>query len=303
MTIEPARMRRSFALWPVLIAALGLSGCAAMEEIAPPPTPAALIDTGDQAARRGDFEHALTYYLRAVAAEETPEAWFRVGAAADELGNTERALFAYLQVIDLDATHAGAQEGAGLAYMALNDSEAAEEHLRQAVALEPRSWRSQNALGILADRAENFDEAQQHYDAALKINPNSPMLVNNLGYSHYLAGDLDQAARDFYRATELSPDYSAAWVNLSRVYADQSWYDDAITMLERVSDKAKAYTDVGTMAYENGDLGESEKLLTEAIRISPTYLPAANRTLDLVRSKLVDPQQETQELDRLEAAR
>jgi Flp pilus assembly protein TadD len=249
-------------------------------------TPQAAIAAGDEAARREDFERALAHYLRAVSTEETVEGWLRVGAVCTKLGHSERALQAYLRVVALDPLHAEALEGAGLEYMALRNDAAARDHLTRVVELDPRRWRSHNALGVLADRAEDHTAAIAHYEAALEVNPQSPMLLNNLGYSRYLSGDLDQAARDIYAATRLNQNYKPAWSNLAMVYAHRGWYADAVGILARSTDKATAYNDIGYIAYRRGDLVESEQLLNEAVRLSPTYYETAYRNLESVRIKL-----------------
>jgi Flp pilus assembly protein TadD len=230
----------------------------------------------------------LTSYLLAIDSQETPdpEVWFRVGAVCTHIGKDEKALQAYLQVVALNPNHAGGQEGAGLAYMNLKARDQARAYLVAAVTLEPRRWRAHNALGILADRREDYSAAILHYETALAINPSSPMLLNNLGYSRYLSGDLEQSARDFYQVTQLDAGYAPAWSNLGRVYARQGWYMDAVNILSRATDKSTASNHVGYIALQNGDLADAEQLLSEAIRLSPTYYQSAYQNLELVRARM-----------------
>jgi len=278
--------------------ALAAAGCATTGRTPPPPaypTAQEAVAAGDEAARRGELDRALAHYLRAADAasadtEETAEVhaeiWLRVGAASDAIGQRDRALNAYLKAIDLDPTRAEAHEGAALDLLARGRSAEAREHLTAATRLEPRRWRSHNGLGVLADQAGDHAGAITHYQTALDLKPESPMLLNNIGYSRFLANDLDQAARDFYAATELDPNYKPAWSNLGMVYARRGWYADALAILAKVTDEAKAHNDVGAIALARGDLAEAEGLLSEAVRLSPTYYATANRNLQLVRSRL-----------------
>jgi Flp pilus assembly protein TadD len=285
----PGGPARVLALTGVLIF---VSGCAtvggsARETLADnAASPEQSLAQGDAAARRGDFERALVYYLESVGAKETADAWLRVGAACTRLGRSERALQAYLKVIELDPTQVDAHEEAGLDYLAIGDTAAAREQLTRALELDPARWRSQNGLGILADGAEDHAEAIGHYEAALKLNPKSAMVLNNLGYSRYLSGDYDHAARDLYAATQLDAGYKAAWSNLAMVYAHRGWYPVAIEILSKVADKATAYNDVGYIAFQRGDLEQSEQLLNEAIRLSPVYYETAHRNLRRVRDAM-----------------
>ena len=250
-----------------------------------PIAPETSIAAGDEAARRGEFERALAYYLRAVDQVQTADLWLRVGAACTRLGQPQRALHAYLNVIALDPAHVDAHEGAGLEYVALKNSSAAREHLANAIALDSQRWRSHNALGIIADQNSDHAAAIAHYEAALAINPSSPLLLNNIGYSRYLSNDLEQAARDFYAATQLDPNYKPAWSNLAMTYAKRGWYKVAIETLLEASDEATAYNDVGYIALMRNDLAEAEQLLNEAIRLSPVYYPIARQNLDSVIAK------------------
>jgi Flp pilus assembly protein TadD len=274
------------------LGALLLSGCASTGGARAPDPAAAVMSpemslaAGDAAARKGDFERALVYYVEAVSAEETPDGWLRVGAACTRLGQTERALTAYLKVIELDPEQVDAHEEAGLAYLSRGDAEAARAHLSRALALDARRWRAENALGILDDQAEDHASAIAHYQAALELNPASPMLRNNLGFSKYLTGNLEGAEADFRIATTLDADYKPAWSNLALVYADRGSYSQAVSLLAKVSEKPTAYNDVGYMALQRGDLLEAERLLSEAVRLSPAYYKTAYENLEAVRSRM-----------------
>jgi Flp pilus assembly protein TadD len=269
----------------VLGAGCATSGGSRTAEVETPSAEETLA-AGDEAARRGDFERALAYYVRAVGLEPTADGWLRVGAAATRLTQRERALQAYLQVIALDPAQAEAREGAGLELMARGKLDEARVHLAQAVQLEPRRWRSHNGLGVIADQRRDHAAAIAHYEAALALRADSPMVLNNLGYSRFLSGDLTQAARDFYAATRLDGDYKPAWANLGMVYAHEGWYADAIEILTKVSDRATAHNDVGFIAFERGDLTEAEHFLSEAVRLAPTFYETAWRNLQAVRNRI-----------------
>jgi Flp pilus assembly protein TadD len=289
---EQGRTRRAPALLLVLCASLAACSSMPREANSDPAsditTAPGALRAGDEAARHGDFERALAHYLRGVGLENTLDGWLRVAAVYTQLHQTERALAAYRKVLEHDPDHLDARESVGLESLALGNHEAANSYLASVVESDPRRWRSHNGLGIAADRAGAHAAAVDHYTAALALVPDSPMILNNIGYSRYLSGDFEQAARDFYRATQLRPDYAAAWGNLGMLYARRGWYEDAVRTLTRAMDKPKAYNEVGYIAYRNGDLIESEQLLSEAVRLSPTYYQAAYRNLEVVRARIRD---------------
>ncbi len=136
---------------------------------------------------------------------------------------------------------------------------------------------------MYADKADDFATAQEHYDTALSINPDAAHVLNNRGYSKFLAGDVEGATLDFYEAAN-DRGFPQSWANLGRVYAKQGWYDDAIITYGHVMSEANAYNNTGYAAIENGDFIQAKRYLHEAIRLSPTYFPAAEENLSLLEN-------------------
>lgn len=285
------RLRTSLPV--VVTIVLAVTGCAATgganrdasdgENV---PSVGQTLATGDEAARRGDFERALVYYMRAVDMEQTPEVWMRIAAASSRLNNSQRARDAFLRVVELEPEMTDALEGVGLESMALGDTETARRYLDRTLQADSQRWRAHNGLGILDDGAGDHEAAIAHYVAALEINPESPVVLNNLGYSRYLLKDLDQAARDLYSATRLDPSQDRAWANLALVYAHKGWYADAVQTLAEVIEEAAAYNDIGYVAFQRGDLEEAAELLGEAIRLSPVYFETAHKNMAAVRARM-----------------
>jgi Flp pilus assembly protein TadD len=277
----------------VVTAVLVTTGCAAtggankgLSDSESVPTVAQMLTSGDDAARRGDFDRALVHYMQAVNVEQTAEVWMRVAAASSRLDHSQRARDAFLKVVELDPAMTDALEGVGLESIALGDTVTAREYLNRALQADSQRWRAHNALGILADEAGDHEAAIAHYTAALEINPESPVVLNNLGYSRYLKGDLDQAARDLYSATQLDPSQDRAWANLALIYAHKGWYADAVQTLTKVADEAAAYNDIGYVAFQRGDLEQAAELLDEAVRLSPVYFETAQKNIAAVRARM-----------------
>jgi len=112
------------------------------------------------------------------------------------------------------------------------------------------------------------------------------MLWNNLGYSLYLADNLVGAEVNMRKALSLDPDHSAAKRNLSLIFARQGLYAEALKIMLTAESKATAYTDIGVLAFKLGDYDQAELLLTEAVRVSPTYNAVASRNLAAVRERM-----------------
>jgi Tfp pilus assembly protein PilF len=150
--------------------------------------------------------------------------------------------------------------------------------LKLAVEFDDGLWRAHNALGVYEDKAGAFAAAQLHYDRALSINPDAVHVLNNRGYSKLLAGNVRGATIDLQDAAE-NRNFPLAWANLGKLYAAQGMYGDAIATYKHVMSEAHALNNTGSAAIENGDFVQAKLYLSEAIRLSPTYFPAAEEGL------------------------
>ena len=237
-----------------------------------------------QALHNGEIDKALFFYVRALQFQpENVELLAHIGEIQMRRKNHALARRAFLTARSYDPTHARSLEGLGLIYMATGMHEQAVDELELAVANDDQLWRAHNALAVYADKAGNFTTAQRHYDAALSINPDAAHVLNNRGYSKFLAGDFDGAAVDLYEAAE-NQAFPLAWANLGKLYATQGWYGDAITTYKHVMSEAHALNNTGYAAIENGDFTQAKLYLDEAIRLSPTYFPAAEDNLSLLEN-------------------
>ncbi len=242
-------------------------------------SPAEIMQVGDEAARAGDYERAITVYNQAIEAAPSADLWFRVAWIYARLGKKQIAADAYVMTLQYDPKHARAHEELGLLYLENKNREKAAQHLRLAVEADSGLWRSHNVLGVLADTSGDSGAALAHYQAALAINPESAQVLNNLGYSHYLAGNLDQAEQSYQQALVLEPGNRAARVNMGLLHARRGDYPRAVEVMGAAMDKAKTHNDIGYVALQNGDMEVAERLFREAIRLSPSYYETAHQNL------------------------
>ena len=241
-----------------------------------------------QALQQGDVDKALFFYVRALQFQpENVELLAQIGEIQMRRNNHDLARRAFLAALKYDPTHAHSLEGLGLIYIAEGMHEQAVVELKSAVAYNDQLWRAHNALGIYEDKAGDFAAAQLHYDKALSINPDAADVLNNRGYSKLLAGNMDGATLDFYEAAE-NRNFPLAWANLGKLYAAQGRYSDAITTFKHVMSEAHALNNTANSAIENGDIAQARLYLDKAIRLSPTYFPAAEENLSLIAQRELD---------------
>lgn len=239
-----------------------------------------------KALRAGEVDKALFFYVRALQFNpENVELLALIGDIHMQRNDLARAGRAFGEALSLDPAHARSLEALGLIYMAQGRIDEAITRLSSATALDDSRWRAHNALGIHFDKNGDYARARSHYDAALAQNPAAGQVLNNLGYSKYLAGDLDGAAIDL-RAAATERGFELAWGNLGLVYASQGRYEDAISAYGEIMGEANAFNSTGQVAMNNGDLWSAKYYLDEAVRLSPTYFPQAEKSLQQLQTIL-----------------
>lgn len=243
------------------------------------------IARGSHAIRSGEVDKALFFYVRALQLQpDNVELMAHIGSIHMRRNDFKMAKRVFLAARSHDPVHAQTLEGLGLIYLNEGLHEAAISALTLAIANDDQLWRAHSMLGVYADKAGDFKTALFHYDTALSINPNAAHVLNNRGYSKYLAGDNHGAALDFYEAAK-NQGFTQSWANLGRVYAGQGWYDSAIETYREVMSEEHALNNTAKAAIQNGDFEQAKNYLDEAIRISPTYFPAAEENLASLDSR------------------
>jgi tetratricopeptide (TPR) repeat protein len=233
----------------------------------------------DAARKDGQIDKALYFYVKALKFDpDDAELLAAIGYLHQYRGNKVLAVRAYTLALRINPDFAEVLEARGLMLLAAREDERAASDFARAVTISPNAWRSHNGLGLLADRRGDHAEAVAHYDRAISINPKSGAILNNRGYSRLLLGDLARAEEDLRTAATVF-NHDQAWVNLGKLYAHQGRYDVAVASYEEVLPKPEALNKVAEASMAVGDHETALYLLEQAIRLSPTYFPAAEENL------------------------
>ena len=207
---------------------------------------------GRASAARGEYEHAVTEYRRAI--EISPgyaKAYNSMGLALEELGRDDEALQAYMTAAGKDSTLASVRNNIGSfllergraaeakgwfeeaialdqytaqAHMNLamvvagdGDLERAEYHLRCAVTADPEFKEAWDALGRVLEETGRLSEAAGAYARAVAIDPNYAAARHDLGVILAMGGRYEESLRELEAARRLSPDDPRIAANLARV--------------------------------------------------------------------------------------
>ena len=119
------------------------------------------------------------------------------------------------------------------AELAQGHIEAAIDHARRALDIQPGNPVALQALGIALYNAERFDEAIGVYHQGLAVQPNSAGIYNHLGNALRASGKLELAAEAYRHAITLRPDTAELHANLGHVLFLLESFDEALECYRR----------------------------------------------------------------------
>lgn len=116
----------------------------------------------------------------------------------------------------------------GIVTLRLREPQAAEVHIRKALALAPDHLEARTLMGWLnLEVKRDYPAAIEDYTRVVKQMPDLPEAYNNLGVAFRKKGEMERALENFNRALELREDYGEARSNRGWVYAEQKKWREA----------------------------------------------------------------------------
>ncbi len=185
------------------------------------------------------YDEALEQYTEALRLARSERAALGVARSARATGRAVDAV-TVLQTFLKDAPTANAWNELGLIHEQTGDLAAAENALRQAIALDAQSSWLHNNLGYNLMRQEKTAEAESAFRRALELNPKSATSRNNLGTILARCGNVEEALKQF----------------------------------QSVADRATAHNNLASVLLETGEYERSREELLKALAIRPYFAPA-----------------------------
>ncbi len=227
---------------------------------------------GNQELAAGNNDAALALFVKSLNLQpNNAELLSKVGLIHANKHNLNLAEEAYRLALKQQADNIAALTGLGLVLIQQHQREQALPLLKSALNKDPSCWRCANGLALLYDQQQQYATALTYYQRALKILPHSAQLLNNRGYSHYLAGHWAEAEHDYREALRLEDNYSPALQNLALLQTRQGKTQEALLTFQKATDKASAYNNIGYIFMLDGNYGDAEQYLEQAISLSPVY--------------------------------
>ena len=159
------------------------------------------------------------------------------------------------------------------AELAQGHIDAAIDHARRALALQPDNPVALQALGNALYDAQRFDEAIGIYHQGLAVQPNSAGIYNNLGNALHAAGKLEEAAEAYRHAVTLRPDAAELHANLGHILCLLERIDEAVECYRRAiaidPNDADIRTVLGTLLRPRKEFEEACEHYRHALRLRP----------------------------------
>ncbi len=118
-------------------------------------------------------------------------------------------------------------------YMAKREMKKAEQHLKQAIRLNPGEARYHQELGAVYNYQARFLEAARQFEKSLELRPGHPETTHLLGWAVFMAGDQKRGQQIMELALELDDTNTGTLNDLAVCLMEQGKPGDALLVMER----------------------------------------------------------------------
>jgi len=239
------------------------------------------------------LDEALIACERAVKLRpEYPEALFKMGIIYFSRNDFPRAVAEFQRAALLPAISAWCNSFQAIIHARLEQTEAAEAAVFQAVKADPKCdllWMAWNEIGLAWYSAEKYSRSATAYSEATILVPDEPQVWFNLGVCFHKLGDLEAARDSYQQAVDLKESFPGAWHNLGIVCAqngDHSAAENAFRReVNRVPDNIRAWYDLGVTLQKLGREDEAREAFQKVDLLSHAAAEPSN-----VPDETSDPQ-------------
>jgi tetratricopeptide (TPR) repeat protein len=238
---------------------------------------AAFVNRGLAYFAKGEDDHALADYDRAIALKPDFEsAYVRRGLAYHDRGQYDRAIADFNQAIRLRPDNADAYDGrASAAYQSGAYGDALRD-LDWLIAQKPRDVLTHIKRASTYSKLEDHDRAIADIDRAMELSPDDAVVWYARGTTYYLKGDFDRAFEAYDRAIAIKPDSADFYLGRGGIYVIRSDLDLAVLdydkAVELKPDDARLWRLKGLAEFLRADYEAAAGAFTHAQRIKRTDL-------------------------------
>ena len=180
----------------------------------------AMIALSDIANENRQFTEATSILQQAISINpENGYLYKLLGDSYRRNSNYKKSSKAYETAYEKGHSTSNLHRNLGITLERLDQTQAAEKHLKIALEMNPDDAFALNYLGYWwADQGRNLDEAIALIERAVELRPDSGYFVDSLGWAHFRLGKAKIAVQFLEQATELEPADSEITGHLGDVY-------------------------------------------------------------------------------------
>lgn len=149
---------------------------------------------------------------------------------------------------------------------------------RQAIAINPKLFKSCYELGNLLQQQQKWQEAITFYHQAIEINPNLANPYLQLGLTCLQQGIRQDATHYFQETIRLNPDLFRPYLELGNIYQQEGKYPEAIdyfrAAIKLKPDLFRAYYQLTKLLTKQGRIEEAINYYRQAIAVKPDLFRA-----------------------------
>jgi tetratricopeptide (TPR) repeat protein len=169
-----------------------------------------LVDKGDTASGKGDYDLAITCYTSAIKLDPgDARTHYDRGLAYFFKEEYPKAITDYTEAIRLDPQYSDAFAGLGCARYSTKDYPGSVAALSQAILLAPQASLPYLNRAMAYDEQGDYDKAMADYDMAVQLDPKNAVTYSYRATSLDHHSDFEKALADYNKAIELNPEDAA----------------------------------------------------------------------------------------------
>ncbi len=242
--------------------------------------PTELYRLGTQALQVGNFEQALSFLQKAVAANpDYADAHATIGNALFSLNRFADSIEAYRRYIALSTPSSNTDHTAqahfniGNAQLNMGDTQDAVFSYQTALSLTPDYSDALNNLSVAYMQLDNKEDALSCLKKAVVISPRHTQGHNNLGDIHLSLGHYEDAIACYQNVIRLEPGLIHAYVNLGIAYDNMERLNEAVasfkTAIELKPDYALTYFNLANVYRKLNEPDQAITCYETAIELDP----------------------------------
>ena len=237
--------------------------------------PAAYYNRATEYQNKGDFDHAIGDYTKAIEIDPNfAKAYNNRGVAHRAKGEFDLAIDDYTKAIAIDPKEGDPYANRGDAYKLKGDFDHAAADDTKAIEIDPKDADAYNSRGYVYHAKGDFDRAIADYTKVIAIDPRSEAAYNNRGVDYEAKGDFDRASDDFTTAIENYPSDADGYINRCwlRATANRDLtlaFADCGTALRLAPNDANDLDSLGFLYLRLGRLDEAIANYDAALKANP----------------------------------